>query len=224
MTLAAQTLEVAARDLRIELRARHVLGVILPFAATLLIAFGLSLGPGRSVLEETAPGLLWLAVMFAAVLAFRGSYEAETDDGALEGLLLSPADRGALFLGKAAAIVVQLLFLELVVTGLVIILFGISLGNDVPILVATFTLGTIGLAAVGNIFGVLTASARAREAVFPLLTLPVAIPILIAGVKGLALAQADRAPEAVSWLGLLLVFDLIYLSVGMLLFGSLLED
>jgi heme exporter protein B len=103
-------------------------------------------------------------------------------------------------------------------------LFGISLGSDLPTLVATFVLGTIGLAAVGNIFGVLTASARAREAIFPLLTLPVAIPILIAGVKGLALTQAGRVPEAASWLGLLLVFDLIYLSVGMLLFGSLLED
>ncbi len=224
MRLAGQALTVAARDLRIELRARHALGVVLPFAGTVLIAFGLSLGPGRTLLEETAPGLIWLAVMFASVLAFRGSYEAETEDGGLEALLLSPADRGALFLGKAGAIVVQLLVLELAVVALVVLLFGIAIGRDLPTLATAFLLGTVGLAAVGNLFGVLTASARAREAVFPLLTLPVAIPILIAGVKVLALSQAARSAEAASWLGLLLVFDLVYVSVGMLLFGSLLED
>jgi heme exporter protein B len=224
MSFAVQTIAVAMRDLRIELRARHALGVVLPFAGTLLIAFGLSLGPGRRLLEETAPGLLWLAILFASVLAFRGSYEAETEDAGLEALLLSPADRGALFLGKAGAIVVQLLALEIVVVLLVVVLFDITLGGNVLTLAAAFLLGTIGLAAVGNIFAVLTASARAREAVFPLLTLPVAIPILIAGVKAVALTEVARSGEAASWLGLLLVFDLVYVSVGMLLFGSLLED
>ncbi len=224
MSLAVQTLAVAVRDVRIEVRARHALGVVLPFASTLLIAFGLSLGPDRTLLQQTAPGLLWLAILFASVLAFRGSYEIETEDGGLEGLLLSPADRGALFLGKALAIVVQLLALEVAIVILVVVLFGITLGGNLATLAAAFGLGTVGLAAVGTIFGVLTASARAREAVFPLLTLPIDIPILIAGVKAVALTQAGRPGEAAPWLGLLLVFDLIYVSLGMLLFGGLLED
>src|SRR5207302_609751 len=84
-------------------RGRYSLGAVLPFAATLLIVFGLSLGPGRTLLQETAPGLLWLAVLFASVLSFRRAYESEGEDGALEGLLLAPFDKAAVFLGKALA-------------------------------------------------------------------------------------------------------------------------
>ena len=104
MSFIRQSAAVAAKDLRIEIRGRHALGVVLPFACTQLIAFGLSVGPGRLLLEETAPALLWLAVLFASVLAFRGAYEAEGEDGALEGLLLAPIDKAAVFAGKAAVV------------------------------------------------------------------------------------------------------------------------
>jgi len=76
-----QTVAVAAKDLRIELRGRYAIGAVLPFAGTLLVAFGLSLGPDRTLLQRTAPGLLWLAVLFAAVLASRRAYEGEAEDG-----------------------------------------------------------------------------------------------------------------------------------------------
>src|SRR5213593_2721333 len=112
MTLLADTLAVARKDLRIEVRGRYALGAVLPFAATLLIAFGLSLGPGRTLLRETAPGLLWLAVLFASVLASRRAYEAEAEDGAMEGLLLAPVDKAAVFLGKATGVSAQLIVLE----------------------------------------------------------------------------------------------------------------
>src|SRR5439155_4035691 len=129
MTLLADTLAVARKDLRIEVRGRYGLAAVLPFAATLLIAFGLSLGPGRSLLQETAPGLLWLAVLFASVLSFRQAYQSEGEDGALEGLILAPLDKAAIFLGKAAAVAVQLLVLEAAVLLLVAGLFDLSLGR-----------------------------------------------------------------------------------------------
>ena len=93
-----------------------------------------------------------------------------------------------------------------------------------PALAAAFLLGTIGLAAVGSLFGVLSESPRAREAVFPLLVLPLATPVLVAGVKATALATAGRAPEAWSWLGLLIAFDVVFLAAGSLVFIFLLED
>jgi len=215
---------VAAKDLRIEVRGRYALGSLVPFAGTLLIAFGLSLGPGRTLLRETAPGLLWLAVLFASVLAFRRSYESEGEDGALEGLLLAPVDRASIFLGKAAAVTAQLLALEAIVLVLVAALFDLPLGHAPAVVAGAFVLGTVGLAAVGSLFGVLTESARAREAVFPLLVLPLATPILVAGVKATALATAGRAGEAGSWLGLLLAFDAVFVAAGTLVFGYLLED
>ena len=224
MILLRQTAAVAAKDLRIEIRGRYALGAVLPFAGTLLIAFGLSLGPGRTLLQESAPGLLWLAVLFASVLSFRQAYQAETEDGALEGLLLSPVDRAAIFLGKAAAVVGELLVMEAVVVLMVAGLFGLSLGREPLTLVASFVLGTIGLGAVGSLFGVMTESPRAREAVFPLLLLPLATPVLVAGVKATALAVAGNGGEAGSWLGLLVAFDLVFLAAGTLVFGYLLED
>ncbi len=224
MTFLRQARSVAGKDLRIEVRGRYGIGVVLPFAATLLIAFGLSLGPGRTLLRDTAPGLLWLAMLFASVLAFRRSYESEGEDGALEGLLLSPVDRAAVFLGKAAAVAVQLVLLEVLVVLLVAGLFGLSLAGRPVQLAGALILGTVGLAAVGSLFGVLSESPRAREAVFPLLVLPLATPVLVAGVKATELATTGPGGEAMSWLGLLVAFDLVFLAAGTLVFGYLLED
>ncbi len=224
MTFARLAAGVALKDLRVELRGRHALGTVLPFACTQLVAFGLALGPGRSLLEETAPALLWLAVFFAAVLAFRGAYEAEGEDGALEGLLLAPVDRAAVFSGKAAAVVAQLLPLATVLGLLTGLLFGVGSVAGLPALLATLVLGIVGLAAVGSLFGVLTEAARAREAVFPLLVLPLTTPALVAAVKATSLIQAARLAEAASWLGLLLAFDVVFVAVGAALFGHLLED
>lgn len=223
MTLLGQTVAVAGKDLRIEVRGRYALGAVLPFAGTLLLAFGLSLGPNRTLLQQTAPGLLWLAVLFASVLSFRRAYEAEGEDGALDGLLLAPIDKAAVFLGKALAVAAQLLALEAVVVALVVGLFGLSVGSAPFALVGAFVLGTVGLAAVGSLFGVLSESPRAREAIFPLLVLPLATPVLVAGVKATALATTGRG-GAGGWLGLLLAFDLVFVAAGTLVYGQLLED
>lgn len=223
MNLIPQAIAVAGKDIRVELRAHHAVGVVLPFAGTLLIAFGLSLGPGRTLLEETAPGLLWLAIVFASVLSFRGSYESEGEDGALEEVRVATIDPGAVFIGKTAAVVLQLVALEAAIVLLTEALFGITLGPDVAILAGSLLFGTVGLAAVGNLFGVLTESARARQAVFPLLVFPVVIPDLVAGVKAVALPPS-AASSAGPWLGLLLAYAVVYLCVGALLFATALED
>ncbi len=227
MTLLRLAGAMAAKDLRIELRGRYAVSMALPFAATLLIAFGLALGPGLTLLEATAPGLLWLAALFAAVLLARRAYESETQDGALEGLVLAPVDKAAVFIGKATAIAGGLLALEAAVLAMVVVLFGLPIGGngrDLVVLAATLVLGTVGLAAIGSLFGVLAVVPRAREAVLPLLVMPLATPVLLAGVKATALAAADRLAQAGSWLGLLVAFDLVFVAAGTLVFEHLLED
>lgn len=223
MTLLGQSATIAAKDLRIELRGRHALGTLLPFAATLLVAFAFAFGPGRDVLERTAPGLLWMALLFASVMAARRAYQAETEDGALEGLLLAPVDKAAVFLGKAAAVAVELLALVAAVLLLVVVLFDLPLASPAP-LAAAFALGAVGLAAVGGLFGVVAEAARTREAVFPMLVLPLVTPVLIAGVRATDLAVTGRAADAAQWLGLLLAFDVAFVSAGILVFGYLMED
>jgi heme exporter protein B len=223
VTFARQATTIAGKDLRLEVRGRHALGTLLPFAATLLVAFGFAFGPGRDVLQRTAPGLLWMAVLFAAVMASRRAYQAEAEDGALEGLLLAPVDKAAVFVGKAAAIAFQLAALVVAVLLLVVVLFDLSIGSPLA-LAGAFALGSVGLAAVGGMFGVVAEAARTREAVFPMLVLPLATPVLIAGVRATDLAATGRAGEAASWLGLLVAFDVVFVSVGVLVFGYLMED
>jgi heme exporter protein B len=212
---------MAWKDLRIEARGRHLLASVLPFAITLLLAFGLALGPGRTFLQRTAPALLWIAVLFSAVLSSRQAYQVETEDDALEGLVLSPVDRAAVFLGKAASVAAGLLALEAVVVALVVLLFDVTFGGLLSA-AGALVLGTVGLAAVGSLFGVMSASPRAREAVLPLLVLPLATPALLGGIRATELSTAGGG--AASWLGLLLAFDLVVLALGTLVFGYLLED
>ena len=223
MRLLRHAATIAAKDVRTEIRAKHALATLLPFAATLLVSFGFAFGPGRDVLLRTAPGLLWMAVLFAAVIAARRAYQTEGEDGALEGLLLAPVDKAAVFLGKAAAVALQLLVLLACALVLVIALFDLPVRGPL-VLAAAFGLGVVGLAAVGGLFGVLAEAARTREAIFPTLVLPLVTPVLVAGVRATDLATTGRANEAIAWLGLLVAFDVVFVSLGVLVFGFLMED
>lgn len=223
MTFLRQAGVIARKDLRIEIRGRHAVGAMVPFAATILIAFGFAFGPGREVLARVAPGLLWMALLFSAVMASRRAYQVETEDGALEGLLLAPIDKATVFVGKTTAIAIELLVLTVAILVLVVLLFGLALADLGPVVLA-FALGVVGLAAVGSLFGVVAEYARTREAIFPLLVLPLVTPVLIAGVRATDLATSGRAGEAASWLGLLAAFDVVFVSAGVLVFGYVMED
>lgn len=215
---------IAVKDLKIEVRGRYALVSVLPFAATMLLAFGFALGPGRTLLVQTAPGLLWLAALFAAVELFHRSYQAEADGGALEGLLLAPVDKGAIYLGKAMAAAVQLLVLFLATTALVVVLFGLPLGPRPALLGLTVLLGTVGLAALGSLLGLLSVAARSRQAALPLLVLPLVSPVLIAAIRATALLSSGSTDQVGGWLALLVAFDAAFVATGFLVFAHLLED
>jgi heme exporter protein B len=221
---------VAEKDLRVELRTRYALGAVLPFAATMLLAFGFALGPDRTLLQQTAPGLLWLAGLFAAVDLFHRSYQSEAEGGALDGLLLAPVHKGAIYLGKALAAAAQVLVL-LVVTGLMVaVLFGLPLGRSPALLALTMVLGVIGLSALGSLFGLLTVMGG-RQAALPILVLPLVTPVVIGAIRATSsLTVGSGAGNPVDgagvggWLGVLLAFDAAFLATGYLVYGHLIED
>lgn len=214
---------VAAKDLRVEVRSRYALGSVLPFAATMLLAFGLALGPNRTLLAQTAPGLLWLAAMFAAMDLFHRSYRVEADARALDGLLLAPAHKGAVYLGKAGAAAVQVLAMLLACGLLVTLFFGLPMARSPILLASTAVLGVVGLTALGSLLGLLTVMGP-RQAALPALLLPLVTPVLIAAIRATSLlAQGDTAGVA-GWLGLLAAFDAAFLATGVLVFGHLIED
>jgi heme exporter protein B len=214
----------AAKDLRTELRSRSAVSTVLPFAVTMLLAFGFALGPDRLLLAQTAPGLLWLAALFASVELCHRSYQNEAANGALEGLLLSPVDKGAVYLGKAAAAFVQLIVLLAVTTGIVIVLFGLPVGPSPALLLLTGVLGIAGLSALGSLLGLLAVRSRTRQAALPVLVLPLVSPVIIAATKATAGLTHGTTTGISGWLGLLLAFDAAYLAAGYIVFGHLLED
>ncbi len=215
---------IAAKDLRMEMRSRSAVSTVLPFAATMLLAFGFALGPNRLLLSQIAPGLLWLAALFASVELCHRSYQTEAANGALEGLLLSPVEKGAVYLGKAAAAFVQLLVLFTVTTGIVIVLFGLPVGPAPALLVLTVVLGIIGLCALGSLLGLLAVRGRTRQAALPVLVLPLVSPVIIAATRATEGLTQGSTDGIAGWLGLLAAFDAAFLAAGYLVFGHLLED
>jgi len=217
---------VAGKDIRIEVRSRVVLHQVVPFAALMLFLFAFALGPERSALVAAAAGLFWVAVLFVTVLAVQRSAALESAPGARDALRLSGLDPGGVFLGKTAAVVVQLLVLEVLLGAGVVLLYGARV-HDYPMLAGTALAGTAGLAAAGTLYGSLTAGLRVRETLLPFLLLPVAAPVLLAGTRLWQDSFATTASADVTgtgpWLTLLLVFAVVYVALGVVVFGSLQE-
>ena len=214
---------VAAKDLRIEARSRVTLQQILPFGLIVLLLFAFALDPDRGVLKRVAPGLFWVTVLLAALLAVSRSFSIEADNGARDGLRLSGLDGAAVFLGKAVALALQLLLLEVVLTACVIVLYGIELNTLVPLILATVA-ATVGVAATGTLYGVLAAGLRVRETLVPLLLLPVVAPVLLGATRAWEAAIDGIPSDAWPWVALLGVFAVLFTTIGMLAFGPLLEE
>ena len=214
---------VAGKDLRIEIRSRVGLNQIGPFAIAVLLLFGLALGPDRRVLVPASAGLFWVTVLLSTVLAVQRSYAIESADAARDGLCLSGLDPAGIFLGKATAVVAQLLVLEAALTVGVALLYGAHLSGAL-VLVAACVVGTLGLAAVGTLYGVVASGLRIRETLLPLLFLPVVAPVLLAATKAWDEALAGTPSRAGGWLDVLVVFAVLYVATGIVAFGPLLED
>ncbi|MFZ8876292.1 MAG: heme exporter protein CcmB [Ilumatobacteraceae bacterium] len=218
---------LAAKDLLIERRSRVLVNQVLPFSGLVMVVFAFALGTGGG-LERAAPGLVWLAVLFSSLSTVQRSFGLETADGAMESLRVAGVDPIALFLGKAAALAIELLVLVTVLLGLAVVLYGTEpRAEGIVLLVTTAISATLGLAALGTIFGGLAAGGSGRETLLPLLVLPVAAPVLIGATRGVEAALGtDRTAvsEGWPWVGLLLVFAVAIGVGGALAFGTLIED
>ena len=214
---------VAGKDLRVERRSHVARNQVLPFAVAVLLLFGLALGPDRQRLEVAAAGLFWVTVLFATILAVQRSFALERDDDALDTLRVSGIDPGGVFLGKAGALLVELAALEVALALVAAVLFSIPLSSG-AFLAVTAVVATAGLVAIGTLYGILASSSRVHETLLPLLFLPVAAPVLLGAVKTWQLGIARTPGAGLGWLALLAAFAAIYLAIGTVAFGALLED
>ncbi|HVF75432.1 MAG TPA: heme exporter protein CcmB [Acidimicrobiales bacterium] len=210
---------VAGKDLRIEARSRVTTNQVAPFAVLVLVLFGFALDPDRGTLTRAAAGLFWVAVLFAGLLAVQRSFTLESADG----LRISGLDPAGIFLGKAAAVAVELLALQVLLAVGVAVLYDARLDGPL-LLLATCLAATVGMAAAGTAYGVLAAGLRVRETLLPLLLLPVLAPVLLGATKAWEAAMGIGIDDGRPWLQLLAVFAVVYTAFGVLAFGPLLED
>lgn len=238
---------VARKDLTIEARSRVTLSQLAPFAALILVLFAFALdnlvvrdpntasSVGAVARSATgarsqdvaasviSAGLFWVAVVFCALLAVQRSFAIEVADGGRDGLRLSALDPGGIFLGKGFAIAVQLLGLEAVLTAGIALFFRVEFHAPL-VLVLVCVLATVGLAATGTCYGAISAGLRVRDTLLPVLYFPVVAPLLLAAVKASAASLTGDVGDAWPWVRLLAVFCVVYTSLGVLVFGPLLED
>ena len=214
---------VAGKDLRVELRSRVATNQVAPFALAVLVLFAFALDPNRGVLTRATAGLFWVAVLLCALLAVQRSFAMEAADSARDGLRLSGLDPAGIFLGKAAAVVVQLLVLEALLAVGIVVLYGSHLHGPL-LLLGSSSAATVGLAAAGTVYGMLAAGLRVRETLLPLLLIPVVAPVLLAATRAWEAALSGATGDGDPWLQLLGVFAVVYLTVGVVAFGPLLED
>ncbi|MFZ4516136.1 MAG: heme exporter protein CcmB [Acidimicrobiia bacterium] len=223
MNLMRDAALIAGKDLRIEWRSRVLVAQVLPFAGMVLLLFAFALDPDRGVLSRVAPGLFWIAVLLAGLFAISRAFAIESRTGNYDGLRLSGMDGAAIFLGKTVAIALELLALEVLLLVGVYALFDVQTVAPLPAVLVALP-ATIGIAASGAVYGVIAAGLHGRESLLPLLLLPVLAPVMIGATRGLEAATQGVTRDAWPWVGLLAGFAVLYVTIGIVTFGPLLED
>jgi heme exporter protein B len=211
------------KDLLSEWRTREAFTAALVFALMVLVAFNFAFDLRLERAEAVAPGLLWTTFLFAALLALGRGFARERDRGTLEGLLLAPVDRGALYLAKLAANTLYVLLVEVITLPIFSALFAVRF--DWPAVLVVSALGAVGFCGVGTLFAAMATNTRAREVMLPVLLLPIALPVVIATVKATAAATGTGSDAAdLPWLNLLLAFDVIFVALSFLVFEHVVTD
>lgn len=224
MSYLRKVFAIVAKDVATELRTREMLSSMFVFSLLVILIFNFAFDLRAENQKTLAPGVLWVAIAFAGMLGLSRSFIMEKDRGSMEGLLLAPVDRSAIYLGKMLGNVLFITVVEAIILPIFIVFFNLS-AEDLPLLVGVMILGTIGFAGVGTLFSAMAIHTRAREVLLPVLLFPVVIPVLLSAVK-LTAAILDRLPfaDVQNWFSLLVAFDLIFMALSFILFDYVLEE
>jgi heme exporter protein B len=224
MIRAART--ILAKDLRLELRTKESVPAMTLFTLTVYVLF--HFGLDRNTLDGSlAAGVLWVTLLLAAVVGVARLFAAEREQGGIDGLLLAPVDRTSLFLAKSAAMFLFLCAVQLVaLPAFALLLLGPDLLEPLPRLLPVLLLANVGLSAVGALVAALAAETRAPDLIVPLLLLPLLVPVLIAAAQASEpLLRVDPSSHELGrWLGVLTLYDVVFVLLSVAVFDYLLED
>lgn len=217
-----KVMAVLWKDVRAEIRTKDIFSAMFVFALLSVVIFQFAFDLRIDNVRQVVPGVLWVSITFAGVLGLNRSFVLEKDKGSLEGLLLTPVDRGAIYLGKMLANLVFIVVVEVFIIPLSSVFFNVPLW--LPEILLVVVLGTIGFAAVGTVFSAMSVNTRAREVLLPILLLPVIVPVLIAGVRVTGgILDGESLGDLSNWLQLLIAFDVLYLAASFLTFDVVVE-
>jgi heme exporter protein CcmB len=214
---------VARKDLRVEWRSRELLYTTLFFAVACVLVFAFAFG---SPAEETPAGVLWVAVMFSGTVALGRTFERERESETLRALLLSPVERGTIYLGKLVSLLILMAGIQVVVVLVVGLLFAAPIGRAPWLLAALLAAGTLGFASVGTLFSAMLSRAHSRDILLPVLLYPIAVPVVIAGVEGTAAIFRSEPSFAMAetWLAMLVFFDAVFVTLALWTFGPVMKE
>jgi len=219
------TLAVAGKDLRVEHRSKTALVSAIGFAVLVLVIFNFARDAAVLSRETLAPSALWITFAFSGVIALNRSFTLERENAALDGLLLAPVSRSALFAGKFLANLAFVLLIEAVALPLFVIFFGLDVSGAFGGLVLVAILATTGFVAAGTVFAAMTVRTRFAELMMPLLLLPFLLPPVIGAVQATARLLGGRPMgEITGWLRILGLYDLVFVTACLLLFPALMEE
>ena len=211
------------KDLAAELRSRELLSAMLVFALTVILIFNFALELDAKTRATVTSGVLWVTFAFAGTLGLNRSMAMEKDRGCMDGLLLAPVDRAAIYFGKAIGNLIFMLIVEAIVLPVYSVLYNTNLFN--PGLILIILLGSLGYVAVGTLLSAMAVQTRTRDVLLPILLFPVAIPVFIAAVKGsTGFLQALPMDEILPWINILVVYDIIFTAVAFMTFDYVVEE
>jgi len=214
---------IVAKDLAAEFHSRELFSAMLVFSLLVILIFNFALELDIPTRRSATAGVLWVIFAFAGSLGLNRSMAVEKDRGCLDGLLLAPVDRAAIYFGKSLSNLAFMLIVEAIVLPIYSFLYNINLMRYD--LAAVVLLGSIGYAAVGTLLASMSVQARTREVLLPILLFPVAIPVLIAAVKASGgLLGGEEAGSILPWLNMLIGYDVIFISVAFMVFDYVVEE
>ena len=214
---------VVWKDLRAEIRSREMINSMVLFTFMTVMVFSLALELDKEARQTTVAGVLWVAIVYAGIVGLGRSLAAEKDRGSLDALLLAPIDRSALFFGKMIGNLLFVLVIGFILLVVLTVLFNITLVK--PLLVLVVVLGSVGFTASGTLLSSMSVHARAREALLPIILMPVVLPVLISAVRAsTAILEGLPRDDWMPWIQLLAVADVIFLAAGYGLFDYVVEE
>ncbi len=218
-------LTIVTKDFISELRGKEMLLSMLVFSLMVAVVFNFALPPGSDVIEEAAPGIMWMTFIFASLLGMNRTFVYEVDKGCLQGLMLAPIERVVIYISKLIVNFSFIFLVEMIVLPLFTIFFKLDVAGKIWPLIFVLFISTLGFAIVGTLFSAISVNTKTREVMLPILQFPVTVPIIMSAVEATtAVLQGQEWSVVWGWSKIAIVFDVVFFVVAYHTFEFIIEE